>query len=245
MASGPEPAEPGSFATLRKTETVSDEAKRGIPSVSRTFTENREIHMFRKLLITAAATAVLGGVAAPAMAATADTTATTPASSRQMVGTTMHANLVSIYPADANSGLYEGLSFTPSGDYSISSGQPWGGVTTGTGAFDALQITAQAGRHDSSGPAEFFTQNTSAMIGGAAYGDTPSELNFAFTGTLTVDGNSYDLVVGQGSNMDGNNWWFGGEGWTQVGAGQINTPDDRYTLMAGKSQEAFTLAANS
>lgn len=202
--------------------------------------------MFRNLLVIAATTAVMGGIAGPAMAATTpDTSDKTASVSQPLVGTTMHSNLVTIYPADDTSPLYDGLSFTPSGTYSISSGQPWGGVTSSTGAFDGLQITAQAGRHDSSGPAQFFTDNASVMIGGAAYGDTPSSLNFAFTGTLTVDCNSYDIVVGQGSNFDGNNWWFGAEGWTQDGAEGITSPDGKYTLLAGQSQEAFSLIANS
>ncbi len=200
--------------------------------------------MIRTLFLVAATTAVMGGITGPAMAATsAEATAAATPASQPLVGTTMHANLVTIYPADDTSSQYDGLSFTPSGSYSITSGQPWGGVSSSVGAFDGLQLTAQAGRHDSAGPAQFFTDNASVMVGGAAYGNTPSSLNFAFTGTLTVAGNSYDIVVGQGSNVEGNNWWFGGEGWTQDGAAQIISPDGRYTLIAGQSQEAFSLLA--
>lgn len=201
--------------------------------------------MFRKILIVTAATAALGGLAAPAMAATTPESRGAHTASASLVGTSIHSNLVTIYPADDESPLYDGLSFTPSGPYDITSGQPWGGVTTATGAFGSLQITAQAGRHDSSGPAAFFTSNASALVGGDSYSNTPSELNFAFTGTLSVNGNDYPLVVGQGSNDVSNNWWFGGQGWTQDDPNQMTSPDGRYTLISGTSQETFSLVANS
>lgn len=84
----------------------------------------------------------MGGITGPATAATsAEATAVATPASQPLVGTTMHANLVTIYPADDTSSQYDGLSFTPSGSYSITSGQPWGGVSGGVGAFDGLRST--------------------------------------------------------------------------------------------------------
>ncbi len=40
----------------------------------------------------------------------------------------------------------------------------------------------------------------------------PHKLNFAVTGTLTIDGVSFDdMVLAQGNQFFRNNWWFGGK----------------------------------
>jgi hypothetical protein len=57
----------------------------------------------------------------------------------------------------------------------------------------------------------------------------PSSLNFAYNGTITIDGNSYQLVVGQGKNGVHNNWWIGGNQWSSDTESLI-TPDNKYRI---------------
>ena len=81
------------------------------------------------------------------------------------------------------------------------------------------------------GPANWFdTQSTAAIGGNADHNGNPSELNFAFAGSLSVDGVSYPVVIGQGSNAQGNNWWIGGQGWTAGADGVIVSPDGKISL---------------
>jgi hypothetical protein len=123
--------------------------------------------------------------------------------------------------------------------HSISSGQPWGGVTTSynSGIFE---FDVKAGRHKTSGVADWFKSNCSKATGtmdpGMAW---PDDLNFAYTGTITIDGNSYDITIGQGSSMSGNNWWIGGPGWTIHSGVYANvvTPDGKYFFMPEEDDE--------
>jgi hypothetical protein len=39
--------------------------------------------------------------------------------------------------------------------------------------------------------------------------DKPSELNFAFSVNMTIDGAAYTVYLGQGNYLLTNNWWFG------------------------------------
>jgi len=61
----------------------------------------------------------------------------------------------------------------------------------------------------------------------------PSELNFAITGTITIDGTGYPITIGQGSTGSSNNWWVGGPGWTIHSGVYANvvTPDGKYVFM--------------
>lgn len=59
----------------------------------------------------------------------------------------------------------------------------------------------------------------------------PGGLHFAITGALTINGYSYDIVLGQGyeSNIAADNWWLGGRGFTgwpisNSHANSTNTP---------------------
>jgi len=118
-------------------------------------------------------------------------------------------------------------------DHSITGGQPWGGVTTGTPDMD-WGIDAKAGRKGSTGPAEWFKAHASnATYTSGGSGAWPSELNFAYTGTITIDGNSYTIVIGQGNSFGRNNWWVGGPGWTVHPGVYANvvTPDGKYFFM--------------
>ena len=118
-------------------------------------------------------------------------------------------------------------------DHSITSGQPWGGISTSypTGTFE---IDAKAGRHGSSSVASWFKSHASAATCAnwpSGCPDWPSNLNFAFTGNITINGTEYPITIGQGSVGLHNNWWIGGPGWqlksTVLGDAMI-TPDGKY-----------------
>ncbi|AOT08402.1 hypothetical protein [Pseudoalteromonas luteoviolacea] len=108
-------------------------------------------------------------------------------------------------------------------DYNITQGQPFDGVTC-----DGRTLTVKAGRHNSSEVADWFKARIN--IGGIAKtysSHSPSSLNFAVTGTLTLNmknGVTYtfdDFVLGQGHFASSNNWWIGskymvGVTWSNV-----------------------------
>ena len=197
--------------------------------------------MFKKLSTIAATTILVGALAAPAMAAPATPAqhGTDPVAGR-MVGVSVHDNVLDI-------GTSQSVSFTWDGGYSITSGQPWGGVSTGSGVSgggSGLNIDVEAGRKGSPQVAQWFTSRTSTMISSAEWGadSFPRELNFAFTGTLTINGTEYPVVIGQGHSGTDNNWWIGGQGsgWGLSVFGQsvatdtavLVTPDGEYTILA-------------
>lgn len=198
--------------------------------------------MFKKLSTIAATTVLLGALAAPAMAAPA-----TPAqqhagtATTHLVGVSQHDNELDLQSAQS-------VSFDWDGGYSITSGQPWGGVTSG-GDGDGIAIHAEAGRKASTDVASWFNSRSSMSINTAEWGadSSPEELNFAFTGTLTINGVQYPVVIGQGHSGVDNNWWIGGQGggWTESVFGQtvgsatpvLITPDGEYTVLA---EEAMT-----
>jgi hypothetical protein len=98
-------------------------------------------------------------------------------------------------------------------DHSISSGQPYGGVSI----KNNNTVTIKAGRHKTTQVAHWF--NDGVQGGGAialTYSDTaPQELNFAVRGTLTLVINNItytaqNFILAQGSTpTGGNNWWLG------------------------------------
>jgi hypothetical protein len=121
-------------------------------------------------------------------------------------------------------------------EYIVSAGQPWGGVSSGMPS-SLLQITAAAGRHKSTPPAQWFNQRSALVLGYALEDSRPDELNFAFSGTLTINGTPYPIYLAQGSDLLGNDWWLGvpaggpGQGaWAKTDAGYLLTPDGRYIV---------------
>lgn len=107
--------------------------------------------------------------------------------------------------------------------YSISSGQPWEGITYSTKTDEGV-IDAKAGRHGTSEVADWFRNQ---LNGGQAVGinsgetTSPSDLNFAFYGDMSfnLEGKHYllsSVVIGQGHYSTANNWWFGGPGWKKT-----------------------------
>jgi len=146
----------------------------------------------------------------------------------ETLDTTLHDNNFVLLP----DGFSPSMSFTWDGNYTITSGQPWEGVSS-SGYHSGVQIVARAGRKGSSGNANWFISRVSAAACTTkTYGDEfPAELNFAFTGTLTIDGNAYPVAIGQGHSGAENNWWIGGFNWIQHGDIQeIFTPDNKYKI---------------
>jgi len=95
--------------------------------------------------------------------------------------------------------------------YSLSPGQPWGGVST-----SGNSILVQAGRHDSPEVAAAFENGTSFlnMIATEKFLDgEPNDLNFAIFGSVSftignLTANCTDFRIAQGHYLFTNNWWL-------------------------------------
>lgn len=145
----------------------------------------------------------------------------------EVLDTTQHDNNFQILPDQFN----PSMSYTFNGNYSITSGQPWSGVSS-EGCQGGIQVVAKAGRKGSESPANWFKSNVScATCQNAGTNSFPGELNFAFTGTITINGDTYPITLGQGHAGANNNWWIGGPGWVfpdGSSRGEICTPDKKY-----------------
>jgi hypothetical protein len=144
------------------------------------------------------------------------------------VDVTEHDNWVYLLPWADNVPLsYE------QADHAITSGQPWGGIVTGV-QDTTWGIDVKAGRHASSSVANWFHSHASAATCAnwpSGCPDWPSDLNFAITGTITINGTNYPITIGQGSVGPHNNWWIGGPGWimhSSVLGDAVVTPDGKY-----------------
>jgi hypothetical protein len=61
-------------------------------------------------------------------------------------------------------------------------------------------------------------------------------LNFAFTGTLTINCNAYPMALGQFGSDSGNEWVFGGPGWQGPEcSSSFATPDGKFALVSRTS----------
>ncbi len=121
------------------------------------------------------------------------------------------------------------ISYAFDGQYCITGGQPWGGISASEDDGNCT-LDVKAGRKKTDGPAQWFKNRaTMAMCVSGSWLGWPSSLNFAFNGTLTIDGNSYQLVVGQGNDGVHNNWWIGGVNWGSDSVSLI-TPDKKYCI---------------
>jgi len=144
------------------------------------------------------------------------------------VDTTQHDNWVYLNPFLDN----PAISYSETA-HDITSGQPWGGMSSGMSG-GVFGIDVKAGRHNSSGPANWFHSNCSNATccnWPSGCNPWPSDLNFAFTGTITINGTNYSITLGQGSDGVHNNWWVGGPGWTAWSSpfgDAVVTPDGKY-----------------
>ncbi len=221
---------------------------------------------YSRLAAVAASAAAVLVLAACATIDTTDATdgASTSAHATGGVSTESHANLFNLIPLGQWGGQKpSSMEFaidTAPGSYSVTSGQPWSGATPPivvVGQDSTLTITIQAGRQESSGPSNFYG---SALLGGGfcslngtcnsntsgngtiTTATVPdSEMNFAFTGQLTINGgDSYSVVIGQSSG-GGNCWAIGGIGWSgqftatpgppsDYNWAAVFTPDNKYMI---------------
>jgi hypothetical protein len=111
------------------------------------------------------------------------------------------------------------FTFAPS-SFDISEGQPSGEppvVASFTRSNDRLNFRVYAGRRRTGSVADTFNERTTERVATRrekASGG-PSELNFTFNGTLTLNGDQFpNFNIGQGSKGGGlsdsnNNWWVG------------------------------------
>ncbi len=183
----------------------------------------------RTIFATAAVMAVAstGCVAVANSAAAAPTPA--PAAASSAVGTVEHANYVYFAPKD---GLK--VSFTYDHHHRVSVGQPWGSVYSAPSFPTApAEVVAQAGDHDSTMPAQWFTgnlaqrgSNPDAIATNSHDATAPRDLYFAYTGDLTINGHAYHVVIGEspaGAPVWAANQWSIGGTSTQVGTGTWST----------------------
>lgn len=105
--------------------------------------------MSRTIAALAGSVILVGALVAPAGAAMADGAATPASTAAMLVSVTEHSNVVGL---GANEALP--VSFTWDGGYSVTSGQPWDGVSTSQGSQvgGGVTIDVQAGRKGSTGP---------------------------------------------------------------------------------------------
>lgn len=183
-------------------------------------------------------------VESPPTSASASAGQPSSGSSPAELGASQHTNSFDLAPAKG----VTAIAFTWDGIYAISSGQEstWGGVTSqwnGQGDPPSLDIQVKAGRKASPDVYAWYAQRaqqfscTVAVSGNTApdgqeLGCATDNLNFAFTGTLTINGTGYPVVIGQGW-LSGNAWFYGGAGWQgpDTTTGAFTTPDGRYALV--------------
>ena len=157
---------------------------------------------------------------------------------------TEHDNVVEFHsqPGDEYSQVTS-LVFYFDGNYSITSGQPWDGVTTNNVSADypAYQADALAGRHSSDPPSTFFTQRA-----GGEWITTDGQpgiagMNFAFTGSLEIDGSDYSIVLGQNMCGSRNCWYLGANqsGFKVDTNGWLLTPDGQYRIKPSTNDDVY------
>lgn len=171
---------------------------------------------------------------------------------------TEHDNTVifTAWPTDHPCGVVTGtqvstIVFYSTGDYSITDGQPWDGVTTNNitsqkGGVPTYQADVLAGRKASESPADFFNGRAGKVNIGPCGPAGLDTLNFALTGVLEIEGNDYPIVIGQvGVNTSSNCWYLGsseGEfdyseasyssGSKVYQCNYLTTPDGNYSIGA-------------
>ena len=107
--------------------------------------------------------------------------------------------------------------------YSITSGQPWKGISKIECNDEGCTMFVEAGRKGSKATAQWFKEaiavsssQPGSAIGTDSFDALPDKLNFAFKGTMSFhhQGKTYtgnNIVIAQGHNSRSrNNWWIGG-----------------------------------
>ena len=155
-----------------------------------------------------------------------------------------HANNFDIYPGTG----VTSIAFEWNGEYAITADQAktWKGVTAGYSTENpgVYEITATAGREADPTNDTYAWFQAQAPVASTTYapqqcgapgsaGDLGT-MNFAFTGTLTINGKAYPLALGQFafSGSTANNWAYGGPGWQgPMCATSFATPDGAFALV--------------
>lgn len=169
-----------------------------------------------------------------------------------------HSNEFDIYPGTG----VTSVAFTWNDQYHITESQAktWKGVTSGwsTDNPDVYAITAEAGREadPTDGTLNWFqaqapiASSTWAPDTCGPWGSSGqlSGMNFAFGGTLTINGKVYPLAIAQFNNGSGNTWAYGGPGWQGPMCGtSFVTPDGAFALVnrntGPESNYSITIAA--
>jgi len=121
------------------------------------------------------------------------------------------------------------ISFIYSGDYCISDGQDFDKVTSSGG-----KITVTAGRHGSDKCADWYSASvdgsTAYMIHTLGGDHKPDKLNFAIKGTLEINGDGFEICLGQGHHDSHNNWHLASYQLTADSNGKNGTLDNKYRL---------------
>jgi len=166
----------------------------------------------------------------PSGSATAAPSGTAPTD----VGVTQQSNKLNL----ASGSGVTSIGYAFSGNYSITADQQstWGNVT-GCAPSSSCTIDVMAGRHDSSQVWNWFTANASGYgCTSSGYCTGGETMNFALTGTLTINGTAYPFTIGQYGDGMANKWWWGGPGWTAGNPATdytpALTPDGKYTVSA-------------
>ncbi|WP_370978307.1 hypothetical protein [Agaribacterium sp. ZY112] len=105
----------------------------------------------------------------------------------------------------------ESIEFVYGNQYSITAGQPWGGVETTSGNNGSkLTIDVGAGRKNNKEPAQWYNDtvnsDTTKMFHSRGGNNVPKKLHFAFNGVLSINGDSFNVSMGQGEDFWYNNW---------------------------------------
>lgn len=164
--------------------------------------------------------------------------------------TTSEHDNIAVFAAKAYGGVgYVGflVSFNKN-DYNVTGGQPWSWIkASNSNNNTTVTLDFPAGRHNSSGPAQWFSNsvNPKSAINATFPSQNPGSvlpknLNFAFRGVLVIDQNKYTIIVGQGSTFDGHNSWWVGGGENGFAVKTLNfmsglvlvTPDGKYFIYA-------------
>jgi hypothetical protein len=108
------------------------------------------------------------------------------------------------------------ISFDYGDLYTITEGQPWGEVeTTGSNNGSTLTIDIGAGWANDSKNADWFNKVVNSvnekMFHTRGGDNVPKKLHFAIKGILTINGDKFNVCIGQGRTGDYNNWHIASE----------------------------------
>lgn len=138
------------------------------------------------------------------------------------------------------------ITFSETG-HDITSGQPWDGVTGSYDSNGTFTITVKCGRKNSGGPLGWFEEQIGTGLAISADGSpwnphgqpapSPTAMNFALTGVLSINGNAYPICLGQSGESLHNVWYMGGSEFRY----NMITPDGKYSFEDSGSDDEFML----